>query len=184
MSRIGLKPIPLPANVTVGLEDGLVTVKGPKGELSARIAPTLTLTQEDGHVTLGRPDNDRFHRSQHGLARTLVANMVQGVTDGHKKALEIHGVGYRAQLAGRQLTLSLGYSHPVVLTAPEGVDFEVKADDRSRVTSIVVTGADKAKVGQVAADVRKARKPDPYKGKGVRYAGEVVRLRPGKRAGK
>jgi large subunit ribosomal protein L6 len=184
MSRIGLKPIPVPASVTVTAEGGVVTVKGPKGELSARVAPTLTLTQEDGTLTIARPDNDRFHRSQHGLARTLVANMVLGVTEGHKKALEIHGVGYRAQAAGKTLTLNVGYSHPVVLTAPEGIDIEVKADEKSRVTTIVVSGADKARVGQVAADIRKTRKPDPYKGKGVRYSGEVVRLRPGKRAGK
>lgn len=184
MSRIGLKPIPVPGNVTITAEGGLVTVKGPKGELSARIAPSLTVGQEDGKLTIARPDNDRFHRAQHGLARTLVANMVQGVTDGHRKTLEIHGVGYRAQAAGKTLTLSVGYSHPVLVTAPPDVDVEVKADEKTRVTTITVSGADKAKVGQLAADIRKTRKPDPYKGKGVRYAGEVVRLRPGKRAGK
>jgi len=183
MSRIGLKPINVPGNVTVEVLDGTVSVKGPKGDLSALIAKTLEVKQEDGTLTIERPDNNRYHRSQHGLARTLIANMVQGVTSGHSKTLQIHGVGYRARIAGKLLTLSLGFSHEINITAPEGIDIDVKADEKTRVTTIVVAGADKAKVGQVAADIRKTRKPDPYKGKGVRYLDEVVRLRPGKRAG-
>ncbi|MCC6404273.1 MAG: 50S ribosomal protein L6 [Fimbriimonadaceae bacterium] len=183
MSRIGLKPINVPGNVTVEVLDGTVSVKGPKGDLSAIIAKTLEVKQEDGTLTIERPDNIRYHRSQHGLARTLIANMVQGVTSGHSKTLQIHGVGYRARIAGKLLTLSLGFSHEINITAPEGIDIDVKADEKTRVTTIVVAGADKAKVGQVAADIRKTRKPDPYKGKGVRYLDEVVRLRPGKRAG-
>lgn len=183
MSRIGLKPVEVPGNVTIDVQNGDVSVKGPKGDLQAKIAKTLEIKQEDGSLTVSRPNNDRFHRAQHGLARTLIANMVQGVTAGHSKTLQIHGVGYRAKIAGKLLTLSLGYSHEINITAPEGIDIDVKADEKSRVTTIVVTGADKAKVGQVAADIRKTRKPDPYKGKGVRYMDEVVRLRPGKRAG-
>lgn len=184
MSRIGLKPITVPGNVTVTVENAEVTVKGPKGELKQPIARELTVEQEDGKLTVSRPNNQRRNRSQHGLVRTLIANMVTGVTEGHAKALEIHGVGYRAQAAGQTVTLSVGYSHPVAVTAPEGINFDVKADDKSRVTTITVSGIDKALVGQVAADIRKTRKPDPYKGKGVRYKGEVVKLRQGKRAGK
>lgn len=183
MSRIGLKPITVPGNVTIGVQDGAVSVSGPKGELKANIAKTLQIKNEDGTLTISRPNNDRYNRSQHGLARTLIANMVQGVTTGHSKTLQIHGVGYRAKIAGNLLTLSLGYSHDVNITAPQGIEIDVKADDKTRVTTIVVSGADKAQVGQVAADIRKTRKPDPYKGKGVRYQDEVVRLRPGKRAG-
>ena len=184
MSRIGLKPIPVPGNVTVTAEGGQVSVKGPKGELTAKIAPALTVKQEDGTLSIERPDNDRFNRSQHGLARTLISNMVEGVTNGHAKSLEIHGVGYRAQLEGKTLVLSVGYSHQVKIAPPTGIDFEIGQEDKSRITKITVRGIDKALVGQLAADVRKTRKPDPYKGKGVRYQGEVVKLRPGKRAGK
>lgn len=184
MSRIGKQPITVPGNVTITVENGDVTVKGPKGELKTRISPNLEVKLEDGTLTIDRPDNHRDNRSQHGLARTLINNMVQGVTNGHQRALEIHGVGYRAQLEGKTLVLSVGYSHPVKVTPPSSVEFEVKTEDKSRVTQIVVRGIDKAVVGQVAADVRKTRKPDPYKGKGVRYQGEVIKLRPGKRAGK
>lgn len=184
MSRIGKQPITVPGNVTITVENGDVTVKGPKGELTTKISPTLEVKQEDGMLTIDRPDNHRDNRSQHGLARTLINNMVQGVTNGHQRALEIHGVGYRAQLEGKTLVLSVGYSHTVKVTPPSSVEFEVKTEDKSRVTQIVVKGIDKAVVGQVAADVRKTRKPDPYKGKGVRYQGEVIKLRPGKRAGK
>ncbi|MBS1724118.1 MAG: 50S ribosomal protein L6 [Armatimonadetes bacterium] len=184
MSRIGLKPVAVPGNVTVTIESGDVTVKGPKGELKTKIASSLTVKQEDGTLSIERPDNDRLNRSQHGLARTLINNMVEGVTNGHLKTLEIHGVGYRAALEGRTLVLSLGYSHQIKMNPPSGVDFEIKQEDKSRITTIVVKGIDKALVGQVAADIRKTRKPDPYKGKGVRYQGEVVKLRPGKRAGK
>ena len=184
MSRIGLRPIPIPDKVSVEVENGLSTVKGPKGELAVRIAAELEVKQENGTVTVSRPNNDRQNRSQHGLARTLINNMVEGVTNGHKKTLEIHGVGYRAALQGKTLNLSLGYSHPVTITPPNGVEFQVVQDEKARTTQIVVSGIDKALVGQIAADVRKSRRPDPYKGKGVRYQGEVVKLRPGKRAGK
>lgn len=184
MSRIGIKPITVPANVTVTAEGGLVTVKGPKGELTQNIASTLSVVQEGNTLTVERPDNARFNRAQHGLARTLISNMIQGVTEGHKKSLRVHGVGYRAALEGSTLILTVGYSHPVKMEQPAGIDFTVIPGDKQKVTEIVVAGIDKAQVGQVAADIRKQRKPDPYKGKGLRYDGEVVRLRPGKRAGK
>lgn len=184
MSRIGLKPITVPGNVTVTVENAEVTVKGPKGELRQPIARELTINQEDGKLTVERPNNQRRNRSQHGLVRTLINNMIVGVTEGHTKALEIHGVGYRAAAEGQAINMNIGYSHPVRVVAPTGVNFEVKADDKSRVTTITVSGIDKALVGQVAADIRKVRKPDPYKGKGVRYKGEVIKLRQGKRAGK
>ncbi|MCU0315665.1 MAG: 50S ribosomal protein L6 [Fimbriimonadaceae bacterium] len=184
MSRIGLKPIKVPANVTVSVEDSVVKVKGPKGELAQPIARELTLTQEEGNLSLGRPNNQRRNRSQHGLARTLLNNMVVGVTDGHSKTLQIVGVGYRASMEGKNLLLNLGYSHPVRIEAPEGITFEIVSDEKTRQTSINVKGIDKAQVGQIAADIRKVRKPDPYKGKGVRYKGEIVKTRPGKRAGK
>lgn len=183
MSRIGLKPIAVPKNVEIHADElGNVTVKGPKGELKVRIARELTLSQADGQLTIGRPTNQRRHRAQHGLARTLIHNCVVGVTEGHKKTLEIVGVGYRVAAEGQGLNLSLGYSHPVKVAPVAGVAFDVKSDDRSRTQQIVVAGIDKARVGQVAADIRKTRKPDPYKGKGVRYQGEVIKLKPGKRA--
>jgi len=184
MSRIGIRPIPVPAGVTVSVDDATneVAVKGPKGELRQPISRLLTLKQEDGTLQLERPNNLREARSQHGLARTLVANMVDGVTKGHAKTLEIVGVGYRVQLQGRNLLLSMGYSHPVTIEAPEGITFEIKAEERSRTQQIIVSGIDKALVGQVAADVRKVRKPEPYKGKGIRYQGEVIKLKAGKRA--
>ncbi len=184
MSRIGLKPIKVPGNVTISVDNSEVMVKGPKGELRTPIARELTLAQEGDELSLSRPNNQRRNRSQHGLARTLVSNMVVGVTEGHAKTLEIHGVGYRAAIEGSDLNLSLGYSHPVKITAPAGITFEIKTEDKSRITQIIVRGIDKALVGQYAADIRKVRKPDPYKGKGVRYQGEIVKLRPGKRAGK
>ncbi|MDI9634737.1 50S ribosomal protein L6 [Kamptonema cortianum] len=184
MSRIGLKPISVPDKVTVNVDHSLVTVSGPKGELKQNIHRNLSLVQEDGLITISRPNNQRHNRSQHGLARTLISNMVVGVTEGHVKALEIHGVGYRAAAQGQTLTLHVGYSHPVEIVAPAGISFEVPAPEKGQALTIFVRGIDKAMVGQVAADIRKVRKPDPYKGKGVRYKGEVVRLRPGKRAGK
>lgn len=184
MSRIGLKAIPVPDKVTVEVSNAVVTVKGPKGELSQPISRNLTVKQEDGVLTVERPNNHRDNRSQHGLARTLINNMIVGVTEGHKKVLEIQGVGYRAATAGTKLTLNMGYSHPVEIEAPKGIDFEVSKEERGKNTTITVSGIDKALVGQLAADIRKVRKPDPYKGKGLRYVGEVVRLRPGKRAGK
>lgn len=184
MSRIGLKPVVVADKVTVSVDNSVVTVKGPKGELSQAIHQALTVSQEGNELKVARPDNERENRSQHGLARTLIANMISGVTEGHKKTLEIHGVGYRAAVQGKDLVLSVGYSHPVEIKAPEGITFEVPAQEKGKALTIIVSGIDKALVGQVAADVRKTRKPDPYKGKGVRYQGEIVRTRPGKRAGK
>jgi large subunit ribosomal protein L6 len=184
MSRIGIRPIPVPAGVTVTLDERTneVAIKGPKGELRQVISRLLTLKQDAGVMTLERPNNLREARSQHGLARTLLANMVDGVTKGHSKTLDVVGVGYRAQLEGANLLLNMGYSHPIRVEAPAGVLFEVKADEKSRTQKIIVSGIDKALVGQMAADVRKVRKPEPYKGKGIRYQGEVIKLKAGKRA--
>ena len=184
MSRIGLRPIPVPTGVAVAMDDAtnVVSVKGPKGELQQPISRLLKLVHEDGSLRIERPNNLREARSQHGLARTLVANMVDGVTKGHRKTLDIIGVGYRVQVQGKNLLLNMGYSHPVTIEAPSGITFEVKADEKTRTQQIVVSGIDKALVGQVAADVRKVRKPEPYKGKGIRYTGEIVRIKAGKRA--
>jgi large subunit ribosomal protein L6 len=184
MSRIGIKPIDVPGNVTITVDEATnnVSVKGPKGELNQVVSRLLTVKQEDGKLSLERPNNLREARSQHGLARTLIFNMIEGVTNGHKKQLDVIGVGYRATMQGRNLLLNMGYSHPVTVDAPEGVLLEVKADEKARTTSILVSGIDKALVGQVAADIRKVRKPEPYKGKGIRYLGEVVKLKAGKRA--
>lgn len=184
MSRIGVKPIKVPANVTVSVEGPDVKVKGPKGELSVSIARELTIEQENGEISVSRPNNQRRNRSQHGLARTLISNMVSGVTDGHAKKLELVGVGYRAAMEGQTLVLNIGYSHQVRIDPPAGVAVTVIAAEKNKAAQIHVTGIDKAAVGQVAADIRKVRKPDPYKGKGLRYVGEVIKLRPGKRAGK
>lgn len=183
MSRIGQKPITIPNGVTVTVAEGnLVTVKGPKGELSQPIHPDLKVIVGDETVRIERPTEQARHRSQHGLARTLVQNMITGVSEGYRKGLEIHGVGYRAQVTGRDLVLNLGFSHPVTITPPEGITFEVTQEERGRVNRIYVSGIDKQKVGQIAADIRRIRKPDPYKGKGIRYEGEVVKLKQGKRA--
>jgi large subunit ribosomal protein L6 len=184
MSRIGIKPIDVPGGVTVSVDEATnnITVKGPKGELNQVISRLLTVKQEEGKLNLERPNNLREARSQHGLARTLIFNMIEGVTNGHKKQLDVIGVGYRATMQGRNLLLNMGYSHPVTVDAPEGVLLEVKADEKARTTSILVSGIDKALVGQVAADIRKVRKPEPYKGKGIRYQGEVIKLKAGKRA--
>jgi len=185
MSRIGIKPIEVPKNVTISVDEAtnVVKVAGPKGELVQPISRLLTVKQAEGKLWLERPNNLREARSQHGLARTLIFNMVEGVTKGHSKTLQVLGVGYRAAMEGKNLLLNMGYSHPVRVAAPEGVNFEVKADDKARTLFIVVSGIDKAAVGQVAADVRKVRKPEPYKGKGIRYQGEVIKLKAGKRAG-
>jgi large subunit ribosomal protein L6 len=184
MSRIGKQPIPVPAGVTVAIDPERVTVNGPKGELSERIPRDITVQQtqrEDGdggdQLVVTRPSDRGEHRALHGLTRTLVANMVVGVTDGFEKRLEIQGVGYRAQLRGRDLELALGYSHPVSIKAPDGIEFEVPLPTR-----IVVRGASKQQVGEVAAIIRKQRKPEPYKGKGIRYEGEYVARKVGKRA--
>ena len=184
MSRIGIRPIPVPAGVTVSVDEAthVVTVKGPKGTLVQSISRLLTVKQEGTDLNLERANDLREARSQHGLARTLIANMIQGVSTGHTKTLQVIGVGYRVQVQGRDLLLNMGYSHPVTVAAPEGVTFEVKADEKTRAQTIVVSGADKQAVGQIAADVRKVRKPEPYKGKGIRYAGEVIKLKAGKRA--
>jgi large subunit ribosomal protein L6 len=177
MSRIGRKPIPVPESVTVEVAPGLVSVKGPKGELDQALSADMKVAQSDGVVTVERPTDRGDHRALHGLTRSLIANMVEGVTDGFEKRLEIQGVGYRAQLKGKNLELALGYSHPVVVEAPEGIDFEVPQQ-----TEIIVRGIDKQLVGQVAADIRKRRPPEPYKGKGIRYRGEYVARKVGKRA--
>jgi large subunit ribosomal protein L6 len=184
MSRIGLQPIVVPSNVTISVDEAtnVVTVKGPKGELTQSIARELTVSQEEGKLSISRPNNLRRARSQHGLARTLLNNMVVGVTNGHAKTLDIIGVGYRAQLEGKNLLLNMGYSHPVRVPAPNGVLFEIVADEKARTQQIRVSGIDKQLVGQMAADIRKVRKPEPYKGKGIRYTGEVVKLKAGKRA--
>jgi large subunit ribosomal protein L6 len=167
----------VPAGVTIAIEPDRVTVNGPKGELSERIPRDIQVEQVGDQVLVKRPTDRGEHRALHGLTRTLVANMVQGVTDGYEKRLEIQGVGYRAQLRGRDLELALGYSHPVPVKAPDGIEFEVPQPTR-----IVVRGASKQQVGEVAAYIRKQRKPEPYKGKGIRYEGEYVARKVGKRA--
>jgi large subunit ribosomal protein L6 len=177
MSRIGKLPIEIPSGVDVQVETGLVRVKGPKGELSQTVSRDLSFEREDGRLLVKRPTDRGEHRALHGLTRSLVFNMVQGVTEGFEKRLEIQGVGYRAQLRGNTLELALGYSHPVRVEAPEGIEFELPAP-----TQIVVRGIDKQKVGEIAAQIRKLRPPEPYKGKGVRYAGEHVARKVGKRA--
>ena len=181
MSRIGRQPIPVPSGVTVTIQPELVTVKGPNGELSERISRDITVEQTSGdsggQLVISRPTDRGEHRALHGLTRTLVANMVTGVTAGFHKNLEIQGVGYRAALKGRDLELALGYSHPVEIKAPDGITFEVPQPTR-----ITVRGASKQMVGEVAAQIRKQRKPEPYKGKGIRYEGEYVARKVGKRA--
>ena len=177
MSRIGRKPVPVPDAVTVEISQGNIGVKGPKGELRQTLSPDMKVEQEDGSITVSRPTDRGEHRALHGLTRSLIANMVEGVTEGFEKRLEIQGVGYRAALKGKKLELALGYSHPVAVDAPEGIDFEVPQP-----TEVIIKGIDKQLVGQVAADIRKRRPPEPYKGKGIRYAGEQVRRKVGKRA--
>jgi len=178
MSRIGRSPIPLPSGVDVSVGGGTVTVTGPQGSLSRTVPEPITLRQEDGQLLVERPNDERRSRALHGLVRSLVSNMVTGVTAGYTKELEIVGVGYRAAAAGPQkVDLALGFSHPVSVDAPDGITFEVPTPTR-----ILVKGIDKEQVGQVAADIRKIRKPEPYKGKGVRYAGERVLRKAGKAA--
>ena len=170
MSRIGKMPIAVPAGVTVSIaENNIVTVKGPKGELKRTLAPQMKITESDGNITVERPDDEKENRALHGLTRTLINNMVVGVTDGYTKVLEINGVGYRAAKQGKTLTLNLGYSHPVVMEDPEGI--ETKVTDNK----IEVIGIDKEKVGQYAAVIRDKRRPEPYKGKGIKYSDEVIR---------
>jgi large subunit ribosomal protein L6 len=177
MSRIGRAPIPVPSGVDVTIEPDLVRVNGPKGALSERIPRDITVAREEDRLVVTRPTDRGEHRALHGLVRTLVANMVIGVTDGYEKRLEIQGVGYRAQLRGRDLELALGFSHPVNIAAPEGIEFEVPQPTR-----VVVRGISKQQVGEVAATIRKQRPPEPYKGKGIRYEGEIVARKVGKRA--
>jgi large subunit ribosomal protein L6 len=177
MSRIGRQPIPVPSGVEMTVEPELVRVKGPKGELQERISRDMTVAQEDGQIVVTRPSDRRDHRALHGLTRSLVANMVQGVTEGFEKRLEIQGVGYRAALRGRDIELSVGYSHTVTIEAPTGVEFEVPMPTR-----IIVRGSSKQVVGEIAARIRKVRPPEPYKGKGIRYEGEYVARKVGKRA--
>ncbi|MEO7664276.1 MAG: 50S ribosomal protein L6 [Candidatus Limnocylindrales bacterium] len=178
MSRIGRLPIAVPAGVDVTLDGSNVTVKGPKGTLSRVLHPDMLVSREDDEIVVNRPTEQKTHKQLHGLTRTLVNNMVVGVTTGYRKGLEITGVGYRAALSGRKLTLNLGYSHPIEIDPPEGISFEIENPTR-----LAVVGIDKELVGQIAAKVRATRKPEPYKGKGVRYAGEVIRRKAGK-AGK
>ncbi len=177
MSRIGKQPIPVPSGVVVRIDGSTVTVKGPKGELASSFNEDLLITLEDGVLAVARPDDSREHRSLHGLTRSLLANMVTGVSEGFHKNLEIVGVGYRAVLKGRDIEMALGFSHPVLIKAEEGITFEVPAPNR-----ITVKGIDKQRVGQVASEIRGWRPPEPYKGKGVKYEGEYVRRKLGKTA--
>jgi large subunit ribosomal protein L6 len=177
MSRIGKQPITVPAGVLVSIDPSRVTVSGPKGELRAAVPSRMTIEQEDGVITVTRPTDRGEDRALHGLTRTIVANMVEGVTAGFEKRLEIQGVGYRAALSGTTLELQVGYSHPVKVDPRQGIEFEVPTP-----TQVVVRGIDKQLVGQTAAEIRKVRPPEPYKGKGIRYEGEFVRRKVGKRA--
>src|SRR3954452_12859988 len=177
MSRIGRKPIPVPETVTVSIEPEVVRVSGPRGELSERVPRDITIAQEDGQLVVTRPTDRGEHRALHGLTRSLVFNMVEGVTNGYQKTLEIQGVGYRAVLKGKHLELALGYSHPIPVKAPDGIEFEVPQPTR-----VIVKGISKQLVGEIAAYIRKQRPPEPYKGKGIRYEGEYVARKVGKRA--
>ena len=178
MSRIGRMPIVIPAGVDVTVDGNLVTVKGKNATLSANIHPNMKVEKDGNTITVTRPDDNKENRSLHGLSRTLIANMVNGVNEPFKKELEVNGVGYRAEMKGKELVLKIGYSHDVIMTAPEGVSIEVPAPNK-----IVISGADKQKVGQFAANVREKRPPEPYKGKGIKYAEEHIRRKEGK-AGK
>jgi large subunit ribosomal protein L6 len=177
MSRIGRKPIPVPEGVTVSVGPGRVTVNGPRGELAQVVSPRMEVVEDDGTLTVKRPTDRGPDRAVHGLTRSLIANMVEGVTAGYEKRLEIQGVGYRSKLAGKALELSVGYSHAVTIQAPDGIEFEVPQP-----TQIIVRGIDKQLVGETAARIRRVRPPEPYKGKGIRYAGEQIRRKVGKRA--
>lgn len=179
MSRIGKQPVEIPAGVQITVSDGEVAVKGPKGTLKFKPHARMIIKIEDKKVLVERKSDEILDRSLHGLTRTLIANMMQGVVNGFSKKLEIQGVGYRAQLQGKKLQLALGFSHPVDFTAPDGITFEI---DKEKKNIITIHGADKALVGQVAANIRSLRKPEPYKGKGIRYVGEVVRRKAGKAA--
>ncbi|AEH46205.1 50S ribosomal protein L6 [Parageobacillus thermoglucosidasius] len=175
MSRVGKKPIEIPSGVTVTVNGDTVTVKGPKGELTRTFHPDMTIKVEDNVITVTRPSDEKHHRALHGTTRSLLANMVEGVSKGYEKALELVGVGYRAAKQGKKLVLNVGFSHPVEIEPEEGLDIEVPSQ-----TKIIVKGADKQRVGELAANIRAVRPPEPYKGKGIRYEGEVVRLKEGK----
>ena len=179
MSRIGIRPIVVPAGVEVTIDGNCITVKGPKGQLSQEISKNMTVELNDGVITVSRPDDDRHNRSQHGLARTLINNMVVGVTQGFEKKLQLVGVGYKAEKKGDTLVMSLGYSHPVEMKDPEGITTECPSQ-----TEVTVKGIDKALVGNYAANIRAWRKPEPYKGKGIKYADEVIRRKEGKTGAK
>lgn len=180
MSRIGRAPIPVPSGVDITIgEDNLVSVKGPLGQLERRLPSDMRIVRDDDQLVVTRPSDKKQHKALHGLTRSLLANMVQGVSQGYRRDLEIQGVGYRATRAGDRLLLQVGYSHPVVMEPPPGITFEVGTPTR-----LAVTGIDKELVGEIAARVRKVRPPEPYKGKGIRYAGEVVRMKAGKAGGK
>jgi large subunit ribosomal protein L6 len=179
MSRIGKLPVPVPDGVDVKVDDLRVTVSGPKGELSQTMPEGVSIALEDGEVVVTRDSDARTHRARHGLVRSLIANMVTGVSDGYTRALELVGIGYRAVPKGSDLELQVGYSHPVLIEAPEGISFEVPQPTR-----VVVSGIDKVLVGQIAANIRKVRPPEPYKGKGIRYEDERVRRKAGKAAGR
>lgn len=185
MSRIGRRPIAIPKGVSIAREeDGTLTVKGPKGTLVRRLSPDLTIREDGGNVLVERPSDEKEHRSLHGLTRTLVANMVEGVSNGYTRQLEVQGVGFRATMAGQTLQLAVGFSHSIEVMPREGITFSVANDPQSRNPVITITGIDKERVGQTAAEIRKLRKPEPYKGKGIRYKGEVVRRKQGKAGGK
>jgi large subunit ribosomal protein L6 len=182
MSRIGKQPIPLPRGVEITRNNGSVQVKGPKGTLQRSLPSEMDLKVEDGKIQVVRPSDSKEHRSLHGLTRTLVANMVKGVSEGYTKTLEIHGVGYRATMAGKKLNLSVGYSHGVEVIPKDGITFEVGQETNTRIPFVVITGIDKEVVGQQAAEIRAVKKPEPYKGKGIRYRGEQIRRKAGKTA--
>lgn len=181
MSRIGKAPIELPAGVTVQIKDNVVSVKGPKGELSQEINPALTVKQEEGHILVERPDDSRENRAQHGLYRALIHNMVVGVSEGYKKEMELVGVGYRATATGQVLELALGFSHAIYIKLPKEIKLEAKSE-RNKNPLIILESADKQLLGQVCAKIRSLRKPEPYKGKGIKFVGEIIRRKSGKSA--
>ena len=181
MSRIGKLPIAIPAGVDVTIDGSTVTVKGPKGTLSRTVHSNITVAKDSDTITVTRPNDNKLNRSLHGLTRSLIANMIQGCNEGYSKELEINGIGYRAQMQGKELVMNIGFSHPVTMTAPEGIEIEVLSPTSP--AKLKVSGADKQKVGQFAANIREKRPPEPYKGKGIKYADEVIRRKEGK-AGK
>ncbi len=181
MSRIGKAPVEIPAGVTVQVKENVVTVKGPKGELSQEVNPDITVKVEDGHVSLTRPSDDREHRAMHGLYRALINNMVVGVSEGYKKEMELVGVGYRAAATGQVLELALGYSHAIYIKLPKEIKVEAKTE-RNKNPLIILESSDKQLLGQVCAKIRSMRKPEPYKGKGIKFVGEIIRRKSGKSA--